>query len=116
MSIGRLIGAPAPLQWQTAAGVRLVRLCTDLERCQAEIDRLTSNGTDADKLDVALDTWWSTVESITTARAKTTKGLRAKARALRTVMIALGKDRSPAATALLASLLADLTGEAVDLP
>jgi hypothetical protein len=94
----------------------LVHLCADLRRCQAEIERLTGAGAAADELDVALDAWWSIVETITATQAKTTKGLRSKAAAVRTVMVALGRDRSPAATALLASLLADLLGDTVNLP
>jgi hypothetical protein len=87
-----------------------------LETCQAEIDRLTAIGSVADQLDAALDAWWSTVERITASPAKTAKGLKAKAGAVRTVMLALGRDRSPAATAILASLLTDLLGQSVELP
>jgi hypothetical protein len=86
-----------------------------LLRRQAEIDRLSRDGAPHEDLDAALDAWWVTVEAITRQPAKTFKAMRSKARAVRTVMLAVGRDRSPEADALLASLLADLLGEAVDL-
>jgi hypothetical protein len=42
--------------------------------------------------------------------------MKAKAKAVRQVMVAVGKDQSPEATALLASLFDDLLGETGELP
>jgi hypothetical protein len=95
---------------------RLRRLCAELDRCQAAIDRLSPDGPADGDLDAAWDAWWTIVEAITLTPAATPQALQSKARAVRLVMAAVGKDRSPEASALLASLLADLLGEAVELP
>jgi len=105
---------PSPSTGHDSAG--LLRLGAELDRRQAEIDSLMRDGAPTDEIDVALDAWWGTVEGITLAPAKTAEGIRTKAMAMRTVMLAIGRDRPPEATALLASLLADLLGEAVELP
>jgi hypothetical protein len=94
----------------------LLRLCAELDRCQAAIERLSRDGPSACDLDADWDAWWAAVEAITRTPAKTPKAVRSKARAVRMVLAAVGKDRSPEASALLASLLADLLGEPVELP
>jgi hypothetical protein len=96
------------------AGLR--RLCDELGRRQAEIDRLSRDGAPSDAMDAVLDDWWATVEAITARPGRTLKAMRSKARAVRIVMAAVGKDRCPEATALVASLLADLLREEVELP
>ncbi len=83
---------------------------------QAEIDRLSRRGAPPEDVDAALDAWWATVEALTGTPAPTLEAMRSKARAVHAVMLAVGRDRPPEANALLASLLADLLGEAVDLP
>jgi hypothetical protein len=105
---------PAAARTRTAAGLHL--LCDELVWRQGEIDRLARDGAPSEDLDAALDAWWATVEDITSRPAKTFKAMRSKARAVHTVMLAVGRDRSPEANALLASLLTDLLGEAVQLP
>jgi hypothetical protein len=105
---------PASIRTRKPAG--LLHLCAELERRQAEIDRLSRDGADADAIDAALDAWWATVEAITRTPAKTPKAMRSKAGAVRMVLLAVGRDRSPEARALLASLLADLLGQPVELP
>jgi hypothetical protein len=95
---------------------RLLRLCAELDRRQSSIDRLSRDGPSAGDLDAAWDAWWTTVEAITRTPAKTPKAMRSKAMAVRLVLAAVGKDRSPEASALVASLLADLLGDATELP
>ena len=112
-------GAEATWAEPVAASTRktagLILLCDELGRRQAEIDRLSRDGAPPEDLDAALDAWWPIVEAITSKPAKTLKSMRSKARAVRLVMAAGGRDRPPEATALLASLLADLLQESVVL-
>jgi hypothetical protein len=106
----------APDAYRMRSAARLVLLCGELARRQAEIDWLSRDGAPPEDIDAALDSWWATVEAITRNPAPTFEAMQSKARALRIVMMAVGVDRSPEATALLASLLSDLLGEGALLP